>query len=54
MNKLYKFVDAIVDQENLVSQLDANVDFSNNNWNEIGMNLNDKNESLNRIVDYFP
>ena len=51
MNKLYKFVDAIVDQENLVSQLDTNVEFATDNWNEISINLKDKNGSLNRIVD---
>jgi hypothetical protein len=54
MNDLYGFVDKLLNQKNLVSQLSANVLFATDNWNTIFSDLEEKNEALVKILASFP
>ena len=54
MNALYKFLDDLLSQQNLVSQLKSSVLFATDNWNIIFGNLEGQNELLKKIIDNFP
>lgn len=54
MNQLQGFVDKILGQKNLISQLNANVLFATDNWNTIFDDLEDKNTLIKKISDKFP
>lgn len=50
MNTLYGFVDKILNQKNLISQLNASVLFATDNWNSIFEDLEDKNNLLVKVL----
>ena len=54
MNDLYGFVDKLLNQKNLVSQLNASVLFATDNWNTIFDDLQDKNDLLVKLLASFP
>lgn len=53
MNELYEFIDSILSQKNLVSQLNTGNLFAANNWNTIFNDLEDKNDLFKTLVDQF-
>lgn len=54
MNDLYGFVDKLLNQKNLVSQLNASVLFATDNWNTIFDDLQEKNDLLVKLLASFP
>lgn len=53
MDELYKFMEVLLNQTNLINQLDISVKFSTDNWSKIKNDLDKKNDLLNKINQYF-
>jgi hypothetical protein len=54
MDELYKFVEVLLEQTNLLNQLDVSVTFSTTNWKHIKDDLDKKNKILQKITGDFP
>lgn len=53
MNELYKFVDQLLGQLNLIPQLNLNVEFILNQWANINEDLEERNTILQKILEKF-